>query len=93
MRNICCNQCVCYSALLCHKIDFFLVLLIYDYFLTLPLEISQIWSSRFTAAKLFYLLNRYGSIAFFVLNSLLWIVQTKSSFVCCFLFLTLGSSS
>ena len=38
------------------------VLVFYDYLLTLPLEFSEIWHGRFTLAKFFYLLNRYASL-------------------------------
>lgn len=58
-----------------------LALLIYDYFITLPLEISEIWNSRFTAAKLFYFLNRYGVIAFYCVNCVLDSLQTQNILV------------
>lgn len=58
-----------------------LALLIYDYFITLPLEISEIWNSRFTAAKLFYFLNRYGVIAFYCVNCVLCTLQTQNILV------------
>lgn len=71
----------------------FLALLIYDYFLTLPLEISEIWKSQFTVAKLFYFLNRYGSIAYYCLNCLLVTFQTESISVSSSIFLVLCCSS
>lgn len=36
------------------------VLYIYDYLLTLSDEVSAIWPSKFTGAKLIFLLNRYS---------------------------------
>ncbi len=57
------------------------MLLLYDYSLTLPLEVSQIWSSRFTTAKLFYFFNRYGAILNFCLNCVLNALQTRSILV------------
>lgn len=46
------------------------VLYVYDFILTLPLEVSEIWSSKFSGATLAYLLNRYGTLWFFVINVL-----------------------
>lgn len=57
------------------------MLVVYDYILTVPLEVSEIWSSRFTAAKLFFLLNRYGIIAYFCLYCVLNTLQTQSILV------------
>ncbi len=85
MRNICCNRSVCLAVSL-YKTHMLIAILVYDYFLTLHLEISRIWNSRFTAAKLFFLLNRYGSIAYFCINCISWTIQTESvsvrSFLC-----------
>ncbi len=66
--------------------------MVYEYFLTLPLEMSEIWNSRFSAAKLFYLLNRYGAIANFFLNCILDSLQTESELVRLFFPLSLCSS-
>ena len=35
------------------------VLVFYDYLLTLPLEIAQIWHGQWTGIKILFLLNRY----------------------------------
>ncbi len=91
--NICRDQWVCSTALLCSKTNVLLVLLAYDCFLTLPLEISEIWSSRFTAAKLFYFFNRYGNMAYFCINCTLWTLQTENLQVSSFFFFSLRSSS
>ena len=39
-------------------------LVTYDYFLTLPLEISEIWSGTFTATKALFFLNRYSYLIY-----------------------------
>lgn len=44
----------------------------YDYFLTLPLEISEIWTSRFSFTTLLYFMNRYGML----INALLQLLWT-----------------
>lgn len=38
------------------------VLLLYDYFLTFPLEVSEIWRGRFTIIKGLFCINRYSAI-------------------------------
>ncbi|KAG9313156.1 hypothetical protein JVU11DRAFT_6606 [Chiua virens] len=37
-------------------------LLLYDYFLTLPLEVSYIWKSPWSLVKVLFLVNRYGNL-------------------------------
>lgn len=46
------------------------VLYIYDYILTLPVEISQIWSSKFTGAKAAFVLCRYGFLIYISLSAI-----------------------
>ncbi len=46
------------------------VLYIYDYILTLPVEISQIWPSKFTGAKAAYILSRYGFLIYISLSAI-----------------------
>lgn len=74
------------TALLHIKTNVLLALLAYDYFLTLPMELSQMWNSRVTVAKLFYLFNRYGVIVDFCINCIVWTFQTENLQVCSFLF-------
>lgn len=57
-------------------------LLLYDYVLTMPLEISEIWNGRFTLAKFFYILNRYGIIAYFCIICVVDNIQTQSTLTC-----------
>ncbi|TDL16100.1 hypothetical protein BD410DRAFT_650697 [Rickenella mellea] len=40
------------------------VLVLYDYFLTLPAEILEIWNSKFTGAKALYFVTRYSYIVY-----------------------------
>jgi len=47
-----------------------IALYIYDFILTLPLEISEIWSSRFSGATLAYLLNRYGLLGYVIFHAI-----------------------
>ncbi|KIL57960.1 hypothetical protein M378DRAFT_355865 [Amanita muscaria Koide BX008] len=47
-----------------------LTLLIYDYFLTTPLEIKHIWSSRLTIVNFLYYAVKYGVVFEFVLNAI-----------------------
>lgn len=62
---------VCFSSYISQAISQSLlihilpVLYVYDFILTLPLEVSEIWSSKFSGATLAYLLNRYGTLWFF----------------------------
>jgi len=42
--------------------DILIVLLLYSTILTLPEEISLIWSRKFTAASFLYLMSRYCGI-------------------------------
>jgi len=38
------------------------ILLLYDYLLTLPLEVRYIWQAPWTSVKIGFLLNRYGNV-------------------------------
>lgn len=44
------------------------MLYIYDYLLTLADEVSAIWPSKFTGAKLIFLLNRYSFLLYSILS-------------------------
>lgn len=44
----------------------FTAITVYDWILTLPLEIRVIWSRKMTGAKVLFLLNRYIWIANFM---------------------------
>lgn len=56
-----------------------LALYIYDYALTFPLEISEIWRTpRFSAATLAYLLNRYGFLLYWCLYVVVTVTVTTS---------------
>jgi len=44
----------------------------YDYFLTLPLEVSEIWGSKFSFTTLLFLMNRYGML----INDCLQVLST-----------------
>lgn len=88
---VCWDESVRLNVLLCNKTHMSLALLVYNCFLSLPLEISEILNSHFSAAKLFYLLNRYGNIAYFSINCFLWTFQTENLQVCYFLFLIVQS--
>ena len=61
-----------------HPTNFFVhdtVLVVYDYILTLPLEIEAIWKAeRFTGATVLFFLTRYFSL-------LLWAVETIETLV------------
>lgn len=63
------------------KTHWLLALVVYEYFLTLPLEISEIWSSPFTAAKLLYIVNRYGIVTYFCLICVNDALQTQNILV------------
>ena len=43
------------------KTDEVIVLLLYDYILTFPLELIHIWSGKFNLIKLIFFVNRYFS--------------------------------
>ncbi len=57
------------------------------------MEVSEIWSSRFTAAKFFYFLNRYGYIAYFCFNCVLDTIQTQNILVRSFYSLSMDSDN
>ncbi|TDL14272.1 hypothetical protein BD410DRAFT_734343 [Rickenella mellea] len=40
------------------------VLVIYDYFLTLPTEVSEIWNSKFSGAQACFFVTRYSYIVY-----------------------------
>ena len=44
------------------------VLYIYDYLLTLPSEVSVMWSARFSIPKLLFFTNRYAYLLFCTLT-------------------------
>ena len=41
-----------------------LVLLLYDYFLTLPLELRYIWHGKLNTIKILFIINRYASLVY-----------------------------
>lgn len=59
----------------------------------MPREKSEIWNARFTAAKLFYLLARYGTIAYFCFVRVEDASQTQSIMVRSFDLLSMDSDT
>ncbi|KAI0682617.1 hypothetical protein C8Q76DRAFT_321864 [Earliella scabrosa] len=43
---------------------------LYDFFAAIPDEVTYIWSTRWSAVKVIYLLNRYGNLVFLALADL-----------------------
>jgi len=57
-------------------------LLVYDYSLTLSTEISEIWASPITGAKLLFLMNRYGVILDFFFQCITFSLITTNVPLC-----------
>ncbi len=53
-------------------------LLFYDYFLTFPLELSTIWTSKFNGASLAYLIGRYGNALYWILSLIVYLAPITS---------------
>ena len=52
-----------------------LALIIFDFLLTIPEEVTHIWNKRFTYVTVVYLLNRYSSLLgaiFNILSASVW---------------------
>lgn len=58
-----------------------IALLFFDYFLTLRREVSEVWSSRTNATMILLFLNRYLSIAYWVLQIIATFVVTTNDTV------------
>ncbi|TDL16078.1 hypothetical protein BD410DRAFT_795700 [Rickenella mellea] len=58
------------------------VLVIYDYFLTLPAEVSEIWTSEFTAAHALFYVTRYSYIVYTLLRFVLNFLTNPSQKFC-----------
>ena len=57
------------------------ILVIYDYFLTLPLEISKIWKGSLTIGKVLFMLCRYPS---FLCQLVIMLLYFRHPLVCAF---------
>ena len=53
-------------------------LLVYDLLLSFNQEISEIWRGQFTLAKLFYIMNRYGMLMWFLTGAVADVLVTDN---------------
>ena len=66
---------------ICIYLSFFWqVVVFYDYFLTFPLELSQVWRGRLNIMKILFAFNRYFGLVFMCLD-VLFLVKPASDTV------------
>ena len=53
------------------------VLVFYDYFLTLPVELSLIWTGKVTLMKALFFVNRYSFMVGWIFNAISSVIETR----------------
>ena len=61
------------------------VLYCYDFVITLPDEISEIWPTKWSLTKATFLLSRYGTLVYWILGAIVDLLVTNSNTVSQFL--------
>ena len=57
------------------------VLYVFDFLLTLPEEVSEIWPTKWSLPKAAFFLSRYGGLALFLLDAVTSIMAIDSALV------------
>ncbi|TDL21403.1 hypothetical protein BD410DRAFT_804317 [Rickenella mellea] len=71
-----------FMAIMMHALTNVEALIFYDYALTFPTEISEMWNSKFSGAKALFFLARYSFLVFMMLSCAINYIQNPSETFC-----------